>query len=46
MVVYDWGRLDAIINNRSALVEAADARLRATKNDLAIEVISTCLEIN
>ena len=46
IVVYDWGRLDAIINNRSALVEAADARLRATKNDLAIEVISTCLEIN
>ena len=46
VMVYDWGRLDAIIDNRAALVELADARLRGVKNDLAVEVISTCLEIN
>ena len=46
LVVYDWGRLDAVVRNREALAEAAQYRVDLSRLELTIEVLSGCLELN
>ncbi len=46
LVLYDWGRLDALVQNRNALADAAQSRIDVARLDLTIEVISACLELN
>lgn len=45
MVVYDWGRLDALVKNRDALADAAHYRIDLSRLELTIEVVTGCLEL-
>lgn len=42
--VYDWGRITALVNGREATRDAAAARYRQQSNQVAGELIVTCLE--
>jgi adhesin transport system outer membrane protein len=42
--IYDWGRIAALVGGREAARDAAAARYRQQRNQVAGEVVITCLE--
>ncbi len=45
LVLFDWGRLDALVLNREALADAAQYRIDLSRLDLTVEVLTGCLEL-
>ncbi len=44
--VYDWGRIDANIRGREFALTTENARKRLVSNQLAIDALSSCIELN
>ncbi len=46
LTVYDFGRIDATVKNREARKDAGNARFEQQTNQMAIEIVTVCLEYN
>ncbi len=46
LTVYDFGRIDATVKNREARKDAGNARFEQQTNQIAIEIVTVCLEYN